>query len=159
MLKAIAIVVALLIAAILFAGDETGAADRGSGTLMKRDIEFYSQSAAHGLDGWLSFFADDAAIFPPGERIVTGLPAIREHYVKTGFSPQGLSWKPEGEVVSASKDLGYSYGTWEKPGFGQDGKPVIHRGKYLTVWRKQADGSWKVIADIGNIDPPPSARP
>jgi ketosteroid isomerase-like protein len=39
------------------------------------------------------------------------------------------------------------------------GKPVQERGKYLTVWRKQADGNWRVVIDTFNSDaPPPKAE-
>jgi len=35
-------------------------------------------------------------------------------------------------------------------------QPVVDNGKYLTVWKKQADGSWKVLFDMFNTDMPPS---
>jgi len=54
--------------------------------------------------------------------------------------------------VAASGDLGYAVGTWQLTGKSRKGEPVSLTGKYMTVWKKQADGSWKVVADMGNAD-------
>ena len=39
--------------------------------------------------------------------------------------------------------------------YTKDGKPVIEYGKYTSIWKKQADGSWKVVLDMGNASPAP----
>lgn len=133
------------------AGARKGAADRAA--LLKMEADFARASAARGVEGWLSYFAPDAAIFPPSADIVTGLPAIRAHYQKTGFTPAGLSWTPVFAEASACGDLGYTFGNWEAVEKDAKGAPVTYRGKFLTVWKRQADGSWKVAADIGNARP------
>jgi ketosteroid isomerase-like protein len=122
--------------------------------LIRADEAFCKASAERGLDGWLSFFDVDAVIFPPGKDCVKGLLAIRAHYEVKKWSPAGLTWKSLGAEISASGDLGYTYGTWDFTGKGKDGKPVTATGKYLTTWKRQKDGSWKVLADIGSDDPP-----
>ena len=118
--------------------------------LIERDLEFGRAAAARGLDGWLAFFADDAAIFPPNGAVVRGLGAIRAHYAKTAFTPKGLSWKPVAADLAASGELGYTYGYWEYTAADKNGKTISTWGKYSTVWKKQVDGSWKVVLDIGN---------
>lgn len=127
--------------------------DPGRKALLDVDREFARVTAEKGLDGWLSYFAADAAIFPPNAPIVRGLPAIREFYGRTGFSPVGLSWTPLGADLAASGDLGYTFGTWRYTA-SSEGKTVTRTGKYLTVWKKQSDGSWKLTADIGSPDTP-----
>lgn len=122
------------------------------------DLEFCKAAAARGLDGWLAYLANDAVIFPAAGPIVTGLAAIKGSYAKSGFTPEGLTWTPVGADVAASGELGYTYGTWEWKGKGHDGKLVVERGKYATVWKKQADGSWKLVLDIGNEEPTASAK-
>ena len=121
--------------------------------LKRVDIEFCRASAARGLDGWLAYHANDAVIFPPAGPIVRGLAAIKERYAKTGFTPAALTWTPAGAEVAASGELGYTYGTWEWNGKGPDGRPLVERGKYATIWKKQADGNWKFVLDIGNEEP------
>ena len=128
--------------------------------LMKADADFDKASAERGVAAWAAAFADDARVFPSSGPIIHGLPAIRERWEKQKFSPAGLTWKPDFADIAASGDLGYTVGYWEKPWTDDKGQRVVSRGKYLTVWRKQADGKWKVVADIGSEDAPePPAKP
>lgn len=117
--------------------------------LMQMDLRFAMASAADGLEGWMSFFAEDASIFPPGNPIITGIDEIRAFYEKAGFDPKRLSWKPVKAEVSSSGDIGYTFGYWEMKDTSPD-ETISSRGKYVTVWKRQADGNWKVIADIGS---------
>ena len=130
------------------------------GALMALDREFARVSAEKGLEGWLSYFAQDAAIFPRNAPIIRGIAAIRAQYAKTHFTPEGLTWKPLAADASASGELGYTYGTWLWTGKDDAGKPVTQTGKYFTEWKKQKDGTWKVVADFGAPDlSPPPAKP
>ncbi len=148
----LAVVPALVLAGIFLT--VRGAEGKGGrDALLKAEAVFGADAASRGVEGWLDHFAPDAAIFPPGQPVVTGLANIRAHYARTGFSPKGLTWKPQEAVVAASGDLGYTFGTWEAAGADAEGKPMVQTGKYLTVWRRQPDGTWKVAADIGNADP------
>ena len=61
-----------------------------------------------------------------------------------------LTWTPVGADISASGDLGYTYGTYEFSSKDKDGKTVVDHGKYTSIWKKQGDGSWKVVLDMGN---------
>jgi len=55
-----------------------------------------------------------------------------------------------GADISASGDLGYTWGKYEFCAKGADGAEKVEHGKYMTVWKKQADGSRKVAVDMGN---------
>ena len=71
------------------------------------------------------------------------------------FTPDGptLTWTPiKGEVIGAG-DVGYTTGRSLFRQKSADGKVTERRGQYLTVWRKQADGSWKVVFDTGSTLP------
>jgi ketosteroid isomerase-like protein len=57
-----------------------------------------------------------------------------------------------GADISASGDLGYTYGTYEFR--AKDGKLIVEHGKYTSIW-KQRDGKWKVVLDMGNASPEP----
>jgi ketosteroid isomerase-like protein len=148
-------IVTVSLALLLIAGSgQAGDGTQGPDALLAADRAFNRAAAEHGLEGWLSYFADDATIFPPGSAIVTGLEAIREHYAATGFTPEGLSWEPVAAEVAGSGDLGFTYGTWTLERRDAEGKTRRETGKYMSVWRLQPDGSWKVIADIGSPDAP-----
>ena len=68
-----------------------------------------------------------------------------------GFALTFQSTKVE---VARAGDLGYSIGAYELTLNDAKGKPVKDRGKYATVWKKQADGSWKAVVDMFSSDLP-----
>jgi len=122
--------------------------------LAARDRAFDQASRERGVAAWVEFFADDAVVFPGRGPFVRGKEAIRAAWAKAGFDPAGLSWFVDGAEVSAAGDFGVTYGHWRAERKGPDGKPAVATGKYLTTWRKGADGVWRVIADIGAPDAP-----
>jgi Domain of unknown function (DUF4440) len=71
--------------------------------------------------------------------------------------PAGLSidWTPEEAVVAESGELGFTWGRYVASVRDSNGKLVVQYGKYLDVWKRQSDGDWRWIADIGNDNPPP----
>ena len=107
-------------------------------------------------DAFLSFVADGAHFMPFGAPLARG-EAIRTTWdgltSMPGFS---LEWRATGAEVAASGDIGYTIGTFEL-GAEQDGTAMRTEGKYVTLWHKQADGSWKVQVDCFNANGPPTA--
>jgi ketosteroid isomerase-like protein len=95
------------------------------------------------------------SMLPPNMPIATGREAIRK--VIEGFygmPGMALHWQVAKAEASTSGDLGYSMGTYQLSFNDPKGQAVSDHGKYVTVWRKQADGTWKVVADIFNSDLP-----
>ena len=108
-----------------------------------------------------SFYADDAVIMPVAEAIVAGRPAILEEW-RHVFGIPGFdnNSRVVASAVSASDDLGYTRGTYESPMLDTDGKQAVERGKWVSVWRRDAEGNWRIIIDIFNTDvPPPEHQP
>ena len=125
-------------------------------TLMALDREFDEATAANGVEGWASYFAEDAIMLPVGEKIVMGKQAIRELMTPSFADPNfKLRWEPI--AADASGNLGYTYGLYQASRV-RDGQTVVSHGKYLTVWKKQRDRTWKAVADIGNTSPPPEKK-
>lgn len=118
--------------------------------LMDADRAFNKATAERRIDGWMEFFAEDAAMIRSAGTI-TGLKAIREDMAKafadTGFT---LTWEPD--QADASGALGYTNGHYKS-----QFRNFKATGRYLTVWKQQPDGSWKVVRDIGVQDLPPPA--
>ena len=130
--------------------------DAEEASLIQVDREFNEATGAEGLEGWVRYFAEDGTMFSPGRPPVRGHDAIRE-LMGPAFDLDGFSliWEPVEAEVSADGTLGYTHGTFEMYVPVEDGGELtLTTGKYLTVWRKQPDGTWKVAADIGNNDPP-----
>jgi ketosteroid isomerase-like protein len=65
-----------------------------------------------------------------------------------------ISWHPVRVQVAKSGELGYTSGTYQMAFNDPSGKAISDTGKYVTVWKKQSDGSWKVLLDIFNSDLP-----
>jgi ketosteroid isomerase-like protein len=100
-----------------------------------------------------AYYADDAVEVPNGGPIIQGKVNIAKGMGFLDQKDNHLTWTPVGADISASADLGYTYGTFEFRSKDKDGKPVIDHGKYTSIWKKQQDGSWKVVLDMGNASP------
>jgi ketosteroid isomerase-like protein len=155
-LFALAAILILLAQANIHAGPAPQADARE--VLMKADADFDAAVAAKGIEAWVATFAEDGLMFRAGEP-VHGRPAIRElmapAFATPGFS---LRWQPVAADIAASGDLGYTYGTYQNSSPGADGKPEVRTGMYVTIWKKQADGSWKAVVDLGSSAPPPQPK-
>ena len=117
--------------------------------LRDADLDFARQTAARRLDGWMSFFANDASIIHDGQT-VTGKDALRAFYQPVFANKDfTLTWSPNYAEASKDGTLGYTYGQYE----ARNGS-TISRGMYTTIWRK-VEGRWKVVLDLGS----PAAQP
>jgi ketosteroid isomerase-like protein len=153
-----ALAVAFLVAIVFFPSMHSSAsanAKADADTLRQLEADFMKAAAEKGAQGYMSFYADDAAELPNGEDMLLG----KENIAKTmGFlddKNNHLTWTPVHADMAASGDLGYTYGTYEFRSKDKDGKPTVEHGKYVSIWKKQKDGSWKVAMDMGNSSPGP----
>jgi ketosteroid isomerase-like protein len=113
--------------------------------------------AAKNLDESVAFLDEKGAMLPPNAPIADGKEAISK--LLTGFFALPnfkISWHVDRADVARSGELGYTSGAFEIAFNDATGKTVSDRGKYVTVWKKQKDGSWKVLLDIFNSDLPPT---
>jgi ketosteroid isomerase-like protein len=118
--------------------------------IMAADSAFSAATAEAGVDGWVSYFAENGIQFRNGG-IVSGHTSIRDLMAPAfADSTYSLTWDPVLAEVSKSGDLGYTVGQYESRRLGPDGEPIVVAGSYVTIWRREADGAWKVALDIGN---------
>ena len=140
----------LLLLAAFMLGALANSQSDGSAALRQVESEFVKAAADHGSQGYLSYYADDAVEVPNGEAFLPGKAAIAKTMAFLDSPDNHLTWAPVGAGMAASGDLGYTYGTYEFSSKDKDGKPLVDKGKYATIWKKQKDGSWKVALDMGN---------
>ena len=97
-------------------------------------------------DAFIEFFADEAVNFNP----VPG-PARQRLKDNADAFPPGMKllWEPRLGDIAASGDIGYLTGPTE---IGLAGQPTRY-GNYFSVWKKQANGKYRVILDIGAAQP------
>jgi len=123
-----------------------------------RDVELAEEQAwsSRDLEKVLSFYADDAAMMYPNMPAIVGKDAIRA-YEKQFFADPAFTIQSQitGADVAQSGDLGYTQGTYTYTATDpKTGKVVTDRGKWLTVRKKQADGSWEIVRDTASSDLP-----
>jgi uncharacterized protein (TIGR02246 family) len=119
--------------------------------LAKLDDEWSAAAATRDAKRVASFYAADAIAYPPNEPVAVGKAAAEKVWAAYFADPTyNLSWKTTHAEVTG--DLGYTAGTYEDSFKGPDGKMVEGKGKYLCVWKKQSDGTWKAIRDMWNTD-------
>ena len=107
------------------------------------------------LDKFASFYAPDASFYPTGLPVVKGRAAIHDVFQQISSAPGfELHWSALNTQISAAGDIGYTTGTYQLAQAGGSEK-----GKFVTVWKKQADGTWSVIEDIFNADEVPAPAP
>jgi ketosteroid isomerase-like protein len=152
------LVVALLIVTIALpvARPSVSAAPKATGdTLKQLEAEFMKAAAEKGSQGYMSYYADDAVEVPNGGVLIQGKANIAKGMSFLDDKNNRLIWTPVGADISASGDLGYTYGNYEFHVHDKDGKAGVEYGKYTSIWKQQNDGSWKVVLDMGNASPEP----
>ena len=114
-------------------------------------------AAARGKDAteFATIYADDALVLLANMPDLRGLPAIREGIAGMMQDPNfRLTFTADDVVVSRSGDMAYETGKYSMAMSGPDGRAVVEHGGYVVVWRKQADGRWKVVVDAPVSDAP-----
>jgi ketosteroid isomerase-like protein len=141
---------------LLLAALPAGAQGReGEEALMRADREFASAVAARGLEGWMEYFTDDAVRIRWRDPSVRGAEEIRKFDAQIFADPAvTLHWQPVEAGLYRGGRLGWTRGRSEVRERKGDATNVVQRGSYLTIWRLEPSGQWKVILDTGTSDPP-----
>ena len=105
-------------------------------------------------ESFAQFIAADGVLFRPTP--VFGKKWMQEHPLPVSTTRQLLSWQPIFAAVSRAGDLGYTTGPWQFKNDIKDAKPAAF-ANFMTVWKKQADNSWKFALDLGISNPEPKA--
>lgn len=124
--------------------------DTSSAIFKMRETErnFARASVMYGRNAaFTEYFADESAIFAD-----CWMTNGKQFSKDRKASPVVLKWEPEYMDISDSQDFGISTGPWEAQEYRPNTAPVA-TGYYLTVWKRQSDGTWKVILDGGSTTP------
>ena len=149
-MKKITAICLLLFAAVAFGTKQK--ARTGSDVLLQLEADFAANVAKHGHDAFLTYFAEDGVEVVDGGGFKT-----KDDMRKEKPWPEGttLTWTPVKADMSASGNLGYTYGNYIYTAKNKEGRLVANYGKYTSIWKKQKDGQWKVVVDMGNSSPDP----
>jgi ketosteroid isomerase-like protein len=146
--------------AVLLLSPSTVAGKRlnGADALRATDEAWMRVFSAKDVDKSVSFCDEKGAVLAPNAPIAEGRPAIAKSFSGFFALPDlKITWHADKVDVAKSGELGYTSGTYQMTFTGPGGKTIPDKGKYVTVWKKEADGSWKVLLDIFNTDMPEPA--
>lgn len=134
--------------------DKKPAPDKGKTEVMDADRAFAAAAAKDGLDGWMSYFADDAVRVDLGTKAHVGKAAVKEHDTELFADPKKqLVWEPTDGGVFADGKSGFTTGKAQVVAAGEKPDPAKWTHAYVTMWQKGDDGKWKVILDTGSALP------
>src|SRR6266550_1648791 len=123
--------------------------------MVETERAFSRTSEEKGIrESFAEFIAADGILFRPTP--VLGKKWMQEHPLPVSTTRSLLSWQPMFAAVSRAGGLGYSTGPWQFKNDIKDAKPAAF-GNFMTVWKKQADNSWKFALDLGISNPEPKA--
>ncbi len=122
-------------------------------TLLELEGRFAQDVAAGGGKAFAKWFADDAVALNNGLAPVLGRASIA---ASAQWDPRQyqLTWVPQGAQMGPSNDMGFTWGHYQGRSTDKAGQPITKTGRYMTVWRKQRDGDWKVAMDASADEPP-----
>jgi ketosteroid isomerase-like protein len=121
--------------------------------LITTDKAFSQMSVEKGLNAAFIYYADDSVVkVRDGNFPLIGKDTMTKIYLSRSDSGMILKWKPVRADISKSNDLGYTFGNWELYLKARD---TTMYGNYISVWKKQSDGTWKYVLDAGSNTPKP----
>jgi ketosteroid isomerase-like protein len=133
-------------------GSGAGTADPAAAeqAVRQADAALHKAYASRNAGSVSAFYLDNATMMTPGEAPATGLggitKALSEQFMDPGFA---VTFKPAVVDVASSGDLGYVQGSFQaRHTDWKANKVVAESGSYLTIYRRQPDGSWKIVQDI-----------
>lgn len=153
MKRTLASVAIFLAASLGSANDATADLEAAKRAIKIADLEMAKAVSDRNLEKFNTLVADDAVFF--GRDVARGREAVAKAWLPLFTDPSMfLKWQPDEVHVSASGDLGYSIGTYERMSKDPSGRPTAATGTYVSIWRKQADGRWRAVLDIGTPGTP-----
>lgn len=131
-------------------------------TQMKKELaamedQFCAMAKEKGiLAAFTHFAAPDVSFLDTDPRKWRGYEAVKQ---RMGPDQPGVSvtWSAYFTDVSDDGSLGYNYGRYDWRSPGADGKETVHTGWFLTIWKRQPDGTWRYVMDNGTPDRPKPA--
>ncbi len=118
------------------------------------EAQWVKDAATKDAAKWAAYFTDDGSGLYPGGPTLNGKAAIQAAMVPIVADKNfALTFASDKQVASKGGDMIYTQGTYSMTLTNpKTKKPMTDKGKFLTIYMKQADGSWKVTADTFNSD-------
>jgi ketosteroid isomerase-like protein len=110
--------------------------------------DFQKMTVEKGIKEAFGFYADSNAVMKrENDTLIFGREAARKYYSSPSYTNALVTWAPDFTEASEDGSLGYTYGKYIWQIRDTTGTTTEFKGVFHTVWRKQADGSWKFVWD------------
>ena len=151
----IALLIALIIGMTLMTSAQKTTSDLQA--MVDTERAFARMAEEQGIrPAFMSFIAEDGVLFRP--KAVKGKQWMTEHPLPPSDKKPLLTWRPSFADMALAGDMGYTFGPWEFKNDVKDAAPSGF-GHFVTVWKKQSDGSWKFAVDLGVSHPESQEAP
>jgi ketosteroid isomerase-like protein len=123
--------------------------------LLQRDAEWaIAASEGRDVERVLSYWTDDAVVFPPDLPAVVGKAALRQ-YVQASMQMPGfrITWTSTDVTFSPDRNFAYMFSSNSIDMNAPNGTPMRTEGRAVTIWRREPDGEWRCAVDIWNAPP------
>ena len=115
--------------------------------MLDADRAFSKLSEEKGMKhAFLEFIDSNGVLLRPNHLPLVGADAI-DFLIRQNDSNYTLKWQPRSGMVAQSGELGYTYGIYA---LNPSVKDTVIYGTYISIWKKQSDGTWKYVLDSGN---------
>jgi ketosteroid isomerase-like protein len=115
--------------------------------MMDADRKFSRMSAEKGMKAaFIEYIDSNGVLLRPGHLPIAGADAV-DFLIQQNDSDYTMTWEPSNAYVARSGELGYTYGVYALKPSTID--TVIY-GTYVSIWKKEKDGTWKFVLDSGN---------
>ena len=108
---------------------------------------FNQMLAEKSLTEAFDYYAAEEATLVRGTKVITGKSNIKAYHQTSTMSDVKLTWKPDFVDLSDDYSMAYTFGQYQYSGIDKEGKGVSSTGVFHTVWKRQANGSWKYVYD------------
>lgn len=124
----------------------------GKVLLFDLEAHFAKDVLERGGAAFADWFAEDGVALGNGAAPLIGKVAIVK---SAAWDPKvyQLTWTPTEAMMGPSGDMGYTWGHFEGHSKDANGFPVVTKGRYMTIWRREPNGQWKVVLDAGANEP------
>jgi len=119
--------------------------ERSTSEIIQTEADFARMAAEKGVPQAFFEFADTNAVISRGGVLIHGKDEIKAYYEKQLKPGTKLQWKPDFAEVSG--DIGYTYGKYTHSVPDSTGQVTESHGIFHTVWKRQADGTWRFVWD------------
>lgn len=116
--------------------------------IFQTEKAFEKMASEKGIaEAFYYYAAEDAVIKRENDTLIIGKKNIRTYYEKINDEKTTVSWTPDYINMSADGTMAYTYGKYLWKIKDEQGEIAEYKGVFHTVWKKQADKSWKYVWD------------